>query len=101
MSHFSTPPHKMKQNRIDSISIMRVLAMTMIVAFHSLLFYIGTWWHFGGLTVPIWVYLALYLTLENASKIQAKKRNQFGRYQCSLRALRRIILNLIGKLSSN
>ena len=28
--------------------------MTMIVAFHSLLFYTGKWWHFGGVVIPLW-----------------------------------------------
>lgn len=50
----------MKQDRIDSISIMRVLAMIMIVAFHSLLFYTGTWWQFGGIIVPTWVNIAKF-----------------------------------------
>ena len=61
MSHYSTPYHIMKQDRIDSISLMRVLAMTMIVAFHSLLFYTETWWYFGGITIPTWVHFAKFL----------------------------------------
>ena len=32
-----------KPKRFEEISIMRVLAMTMIVAFHSLCFYNGRW----------------------------------------------------------
>ena len=33
---------------------MRVLAMTMIVAFHSIYFYSGMWKVLGGIYVPIW-----------------------------------------------
>jgi len=75
-SQYSTSAHKMKQNGLDSIYILRVLTMTIVVAFHSLLYYTGTWWQFGGLTVPIWVYLALYLTLENAFKLRTKKEKK-------------------------
>ena len=75
-SQYSTSAHKMKQNGLDSIYILRVLTMTIVVAFHSLLYCTGTWWQFGGLTVPIWVYLALYLTLENAFKLRTKKEKK-------------------------
>ena len=47
--------------RIDAISLMRVIAMTMIVLFHSFLFYTGTWWVFGGIVVPVWVKVAKFL----------------------------------------
>lgn len=47
--------------RIDAISLMRVMAMTMIVLFHSFLFYTGTWWVFGGTVIPIWVKVARFL----------------------------------------
>lgn len=47
--------------KIDVIVYMRVLAMTMIVLFHSLLFYTGTWWKLNGIIVPIWVKLANFL----------------------------------------
>lgn len=47
--------------RIEAISRMRVLAMTMIIAYHSLLFYTGAWWHFHGIVVPIWVKCARFL----------------------------------------
>ncbi len=40
---------------------MRVLATTMIVAYHSLLFYTGTWWQFGGVVVPLWVKCSRFL----------------------------------------
>lgn len=47
--------------KIDAISLMRVVAMTMIVLFHSFLFYTGTWWVFGGIVVPVWVKVAKFL----------------------------------------
>lgn len=47
--------------RFESISLMRVMAMTMIVLFHSFLFYTGTWWVFGGIVVPVWVKVAKFL----------------------------------------
>ena len=51
----------MEQQRICTISSMRVIAMTMIVAFHSLLFYTGTWWHFQGPIVSLWVKCSKFL----------------------------------------
>lgn len=43
-----------KNEKIFSISIMRVIAMTMIVAYHSIYFYSGMWTVLGGIYVPIW-----------------------------------------------
>lgn len=43
-----------KSKRFDEISIMRVLAMTMIVAFHSLCFYNGRWAKVNAIDIPIW-----------------------------------------------
>ena len=40
--------------RFDEISIMRVLAMTMIVAFHSMCFYNGRWAKVGAIVIPFW-----------------------------------------------
>lgn len=52
----------MQQNdRIKAVSMMRVLAMTMIVAFHSFYFYTGLWWIHGGIKVPIWAKCARFL----------------------------------------
>lgn len=47
-----------RSDKIEAIVYMRVLAMTMIVLFHSLLFYTGTWWNFGGIVIPMWVKLS-------------------------------------------
>jgi surface polysaccharide O-acyltransferase-like enzyme len=43
-----------KKNRFNEISVMRVLAMTMIVAFHSLCFYNGRWVKVNALFIPFW-----------------------------------------------
>ena len=40
--------------RIESISIMRVMAMFMIILFHGLYFYADTHWILGGITIGIW-----------------------------------------------
>lgn len=50
-----------KQERIDTISTMRVIAMTMIVAYHSLYFYTGVWWQFQSTVVPLWVKCSKFL----------------------------------------
>ena len=44
----------MQAERIHTISVMRVLAMIMIVSFHSLCFYTHRWWRLGGTYIPIW-----------------------------------------------
>lgn len=49
------------ETRIVAVSRMRVLAMVMIVAYHSLLFYTGSWWQFHGFAVPVWVKCARFL----------------------------------------
>ena len=43
-----------KQKKFDEISIMHVLAMTMIVAFHSMCFYNGRWTKVNAIDIPIW-----------------------------------------------
>jgi surface polysaccharide O-acyltransferase-like enzyme len=48
-------------NKIESLSQMRVLAMIMILLFHSLLFYTGTWWKLGGTIIPVWVKTSRFL----------------------------------------
>lgn len=47
--------------RNHAISTMRVLAMLMIVSFHSLCFYTHWWWSSGGIFVPIWEKTAILL----------------------------------------
>lgn len=47
--------------RFDEISIMRVLAMTMIVAFHSMCFYNGRWAKVNAITIPFWTKLSTFL----------------------------------------
>jgi surface polysaccharide O-acyltransferase-like enzyme len=47
--------------RFDEISIMRVLAMTMIIALHSLCFYSGRWTYMGAIDVPFWSSVANFL----------------------------------------
>ena len=43
-----------KTNKFEEISVMRVLAMTMIVAFHSLCFYNGRWTKVNALDIDFW-----------------------------------------------
>ena len=50
-----------KKNRFDEISVMRVLAMTMIVAFHSLCFYNGRWTKVDALLIPFWYKVSCFL----------------------------------------
>ena len=52
----------MEQNKkFEEISIMRVLAMTMIVAFHSLCFYNGRWTKVGALDISVWHRISCFL----------------------------------------
>lgn len=50
-----------KSKRFDEISIMRVMAMTMIVAFHSLCFYNGRWTKVNAIFIPIWYKISCFL----------------------------------------
>ena len=50
-----------KTKRFDEISIMRVLAMLMIVAFHSMCFYNGRWTKVDALTIPFWYKTSYFL----------------------------------------
>lgn len=50
-----------KPKRFDEISIMRVLAMTMIVAFHSLCFYNGRWQKVNALDISVWHRISYFL----------------------------------------
>ena len=49
-----------KPKKFDEISIMRVLAMTMIVAFHSMCFYNGRWAKVDAITIPFWLKLSTF-----------------------------------------
>lgn len=51
----------MPTERNHAISAMRVLAMLMIISFHSLCFYTHRWWNLGGIFVPIWDKTAILL----------------------------------------
>ena len=48
----------MKDVKIQYVSTLRVVAMLMIVAFHSMLYYTGKWWVFDGPVIPFWVKLS-------------------------------------------
>ena len=50
-----------KSVRFNEISIMRVMAMTMIVAFHSLCFYNGRWAKVNAIDIPIWHKISCFL----------------------------------------
>ena len=52
----------MEQNKkFDEISIMRAMAMTMIVAFHSLCFYNGRWSKVNAIDIPFWHNMSYFL----------------------------------------
>ena len=57
--HYKKYMEKIK--RFDEISIMRVLAMTMIVAFHSLCFYNGRWSKVDAIFIPVWYKISCFL----------------------------------------
>lgn len=50
-----------KSVRFNEISIMRVMAMTMIVAFHSLCFYNGKWAKVNAIDIPVWHKVSYFL----------------------------------------
>ena len=50
-----------QSKKFEEISIMRVLAMTMIVAFHSLCFYNGRWAKVDALSIPLWYRISYFL----------------------------------------
>ena len=52
-----------KPKRFEEISIMRVLAMTMIVAFHSLCFYNGRWAKVNAIDIPFWHNVSYFLNV--------------------------------------
>lgn len=57
----SSTTSKTQERKSISISTMRVLAMFMIIAFHSMLFYTGKWWQFNGPSIPLWVKISEFL----------------------------------------
>lgn len=50
-----------KSVRFNEISIMRVMAMTMIVAFHSLCFYNGRWVKVNAIDISVWHKISSFL----------------------------------------
>ena len=50
-------------SKIESISVMRVMAMFMIILFHSFYFYADVTWILGGTTVWIWDKVDTYLDI--------------------------------------
>jgi surface polysaccharide O-acyltransferase-like enzyme len=50
-----------KSKKFDEISVMHVLAMTMIVAFHSMCFYNGRWSKVHAIYIPFWAKLSTFL----------------------------------------
>lgn len=50
-----------KPSKFDEISIMRVMAMTMIIAYHSLCFYSGRWTYMDAIDIPFWSRIAFFL----------------------------------------
>ena len=52
----------MEQNKkFEEISIMRVLAMVMIIGFHSLCFYNGRWNKVDAINIPVWFKISYFL----------------------------------------
>ena len=43
-----------KSERLNYISVLRVSSMMLIILFHSICFYTGTWWHLCTDIVPLW-----------------------------------------------
>lgn len=43
-----------KSKRFDEISIMRVMAMTMIICYHCMCFYGGIWTYLDAIHIPFW-----------------------------------------------
>lgn len=52
-----------QSKRFDEITIMRVLAMTMIIAYHSLCFYNGKWAKVDALDIPVWHKISDFLNV--------------------------------------
>ena len=50
-----------QSKKFEEISIMRVLAMVMIIAFHSLCFYNGRWGKVDAINIPVWYKISYFL----------------------------------------
>ena len=50
-----------QSKKFEEISIMRVMAMTMIIAFHSLCFYNGRWGKVDAINIPFWYKISYIL----------------------------------------
>ena len=50
-----------QSKKFDEITIMRVMAMTMIVAFHSMCFYNGRWAKVDAIMIPFWYKTSSFL----------------------------------------
>ena len=50
-----------QSKRFDEISIMRVMAMIMIVAFHTMCFYNGRWTKVDAIYIPFWAKTSILL----------------------------------------
>lgn len=46
--------HNLPQKRFLCVSYLRVISMILIIAFHSLCYYIGIWWFWSTKPIPIW-----------------------------------------------
>lgn len=49
---------ELSTNKIPCISYMRIISMLLIIIFHSLCFYIGTWWFLHAEIVSTWKFVA-------------------------------------------
>lgn len=45
---------KYELNKMPYVSVLRVCSMLLIVLFHSMCFYTGTWWYLRSEIVPLW-----------------------------------------------
>ena len=45
---------KYESNKMQYVSVLRVCSMLLIVLYHSMCFYSGTWWHLRSEIVPLW-----------------------------------------------
>lgn len=49
---------KSEQERIQYVSVLRVCSMLLIVLYHSMCYYTGTWWYLCTDIVPLWKLLS-------------------------------------------
>ena len=45
---------KYESNKMQYVSVLRVCSMLLIVLYHSMCFYSGTWWYLRSEIVPLW-----------------------------------------------